>query len=179
MKFLDIILALCIAWFAFKGFRKGFVEEVFALLALLLAAWCAVPVSAFIRKVILPTTEGGYLFGLALSFLLCILIVFLAGRLFKISLNFVLPDFFDKLLGAAFGAFKVMFCAGILFYCITSADRDGKLLSEEKKAESVLFEPCRKTTAFLIPKIIDFKTFMEKSETFQKVKDKQNSATDE
>lgn len=157
MKIFDILLVLCMAWFGFQDFRKGFVDSLFSLIALLVGAWCAIPFSPLVQKILPPTTETRYLITLVLSFLVCILAVFLVGRIFKLSLNFVLPAFFDRLLGAAFGAFKVLFCAGILCYCITSVDKDGQLISEEKKAESVLFTPCEKTAGFLLPKILDFK----------------------
>lgn len=157
MKIFDLLIVLCMAWFGFQDFRKGFVDSLFSVIALLVGAWCALPFSPIIQKILPPTTETRYLITLVLSFLICITAVFLIGRLFKISLNFMLPDIFDRLLGAAFGVLKVMFCAGILCYCISAVDKDGQLLGEEKKAESVMFAPCEKTAEFLLPKILDFK----------------------
>lgn len=157
MKIFDILILCGMAWFGFQDFRKGFVDSLFSIIALLVGAWCALPFSPIVQKILPPTTETRYLITLMLSFLICITAVFLIGRLFKISLNFVLPDIFDKLLGAAFGVLKVMFCTGILCYCITAVDKDGQLLSEEKKSESILFSPCEKTAEILLPKILDFK----------------------
>lgn len=178
MKIFDILIVLCMAWFGFQDFRKGLVNSLFSIIALLIGSWCALPFSPLIQKILPPSTETRYLISLVISFLTCIVAVFLIGRLFKISLNFVLPEIFDRLLGAAFGAFKVMFCAGILCYCITAVDKKGELLSKEKQSESVMFAPCEKTAEVLLPKIIDFKSRMETDINFRKLREPAQKSTE-
>ena len=171
MRLLDFVLLAAMAWYAFKGFRKGFSGELFSIIALIVGGWCAIPFSPWVQRIITPYTETRYLISLVVSFVCCIAAVFLLGRLFKFGLNFIVPNFIDKLAGALFGAFKVMFCAGILFYCIDSADKEGKLLDNGKKAESLLFQPCAKTAAFLLPKMADFKSKLEENEQWKKMRD--------
>ena len=171
MRLLDFILLAGMAWYAFKGFRKGFSGELFSLLALIAGGWCAIPLSPLVQRLIIPYTETRYLISLVVSFVCCIAAVFLLGRLFKFGLNFIVPNFIDKLAGALFGAFKVAFCAGILFHCIDSADRNGQLLKPEKKQESLLYSPCSKTAAFLLPKIADFKSMLEENEQWKKMRE--------
>ena len=169
MRLLDFVLLAGMAWYAFKGFRKGFSGELFSLLALLVGGWCAIPASPLVQRFIVPYTETRYLISLVVSFVACIAAVFLLGRLFKFGLNFIVPPVVDKIAGGLFGAFKVMFCAGILFYCINSADKNGKILKSEKKQESLMYTPCAKTAEFLLPKLADFKSKLEENEQWKKL----------
>ena len=176
MKLIDIIIVLLLAWFAFQGFRKGLVDGVVSLLALLVGAWCAIPFSPVVQKILVPTTETRYLISLLISFLFCIVAVYMIGKLFKISLSFALPKLANQLLGAVFGALKVLLGAGIVFYCISSIDKGEKILTKEWKASSAVYAPCCKTAGMLLPKIFDFAHWAENQEGVQKHKTKNKEA---
>ena len=61
MKIFDILVALAMVWFAFQGLRKGFVDSLLSIIALLVGAWCALPFSPVVQKILPPTTETRYL----------------------------------------------------------------------------------------------------------------------
>ncbi len=176
MNLIDIVIVLLLAWFAFQGFRKGLVDGIISLLAFMIGAWCAIPFSPVVQQILVPTTETRYLLSLILSFLFCIAAVYFAGKLFKISLSVALPKLLDHLLGAVFGALKVLLGAGILFYCISSVDKREQLLTKEWKAKSAMYRPAYKTAELLLPKIFDFASWADKQENVQKIKAKNKEA---
>lgn len=172
MRILDFLIIIAMAWFGLKGFRKGLIDEIFSIIEIIIGAWFCIPVSELLQKIIVPTSEIRYLITLAISFIICVLVIYLISKIIKVSTSFVIPEIFDKLLGAVFGAFKILFLAGIIFYGIASVDNKEKILTPEAKSESKLYGTAHKSAELLLPKIKNFSTVISENETFKKINSK-------
>lgn len=152
-KIIDILIILAMVWFGYKGIKRGLILEVFSIIALLVGGWGAIYLSDITAELIGAQSETMHLLSLAITFFICILAVFLIGKLFKISVSFVISDFIDKALGFVFGVFKILFFAGIIFYYIASVDVNEKVLTANAKEKILLYKPAYITANFLLPKI--------------------------
>ena len=153
LKIIDIIIVLAMVWFGYKGIKRGLILEVFSIIALLVGGWGAIYLSNITGKLIGAESEIMHLISLAITFFICNLVVFLIGKLFKVSISFVISDFVDKALGFVFGVFKILFLAGIVFYYIVSVDVNPNVLTANAKEKLLLYKPAYVTANFLLPKI--------------------------
>lgn len=153
LKVFDILIVLTMAWFGFKGVKKGIICEVFDIIALLAGGWGAIYLNKYTLSLLGIESEMSHLISLVITFLACVVIVFIVGKLFKTSLSFIFPEAIDKLLGLVFGIFKVLFFTGIILYYTASIDKNEIFLSPDTKENMLLFKPSYKTAEFLLPKI--------------------------
>lgn len=170
MKLIDIVVVLGLAWYGFQGWKSGLIKSLISLISLIVGGIFAVPLSTRLQQILSPSTENYYLIILLGAFLLCFAGFYLIGKLFKVGFSFVLPDIVDKLLGAAFGALKVLFCAGVVFYCIESIDSIQRIFTPESKTNSIVYKPAYRTAAILLPKIMDFNTYLSNNPNVKRIK---------
>ena len=164
MKIIDSLILIALLWFAFQGFRKGFVDGIFSLLAITIGGWV---MSSFS-----DTTytwlgwEGGnsHIIASGITFLAVVIIVFILGKMVKGMINIILPNVFDKLAGTLLGGLKVMLFFGIIFYLIASVDVTEKILTQENKNASFFYKPCYSLAVFLMPQIEKLKEMRIKEE---------------
>ncbi|NLJ81582.1 MAG: CvpA family protein [Bacteroidales bacterium] len=152
-KVFDILIILTMAWFGFKGIKKGIIYEIFSIIALLAGGWGAIYLNKYTLSLLGIESEVGHLVSLVVTFLACVVIVFIVGKFLKISLSFIFPEAIDKLLGLVFGVFKVLFFAGIILYYTASIDKNEVFLGSDTKENMLLFKPSYKTAELLLPKI--------------------------
>jgi membrane protein required for colicin V production len=106
MNWLDVVLAVLLAWSVVTGFRKGFTREVIGLAsviaALILATWFYGTAASYL----LPYISSRPAAGLA-GFLLVFCGVILLGSVVSLAVRKVLKvtglSFFDRILGCGFG----------------------------------------------------------------------------
>ncbi len=170
LKIIDILIILPMIWFGYKGIKKGFIYEIIYVLALIIGAWASIYLSHITVGIIGIKTETGHLISLAITFFACIIIVFLIGKIIKAGITLIIPEFFDKILGFIFGAFKILFIAGIIFYYITSADKQEKILTANAKEKIILYQPAYASAKFLLPKIKTIRTIINEKKIVDKNK---------
>lgn len=113
MKALDILLLIILIWGAYKGFKRGFIAEIFSLGSFLVATIISVKLLDQLTKVFknwygdLGTITPYIVF--VLIFILIVVGVTLIGKLFSHLVNMTMLGGIDKLLGAALGVFKWTF----------------------------------------------------------------------
>jgi len=139
MNWIDIIVLIPLIWFAYKGFRNGFLMEVVSLAALFLGLFVSYKFSDLIALWLTGTTLAKPI-SFSLCFILTIVLVNLLGRILKRALKPVLSEFLDKGLGVLFGVLKVVLVAGVLFYFIDSVDKKEIFIKHEVKEDSVAYK---------------------------------------
>ena len=167
MKGLDIIILLAVIWFAIRGFRKGFFGELFSILAIVTGGWATVHFTDYTCSLLEWDNPNQWLLAAGIVFIAAVIAILLIGKLFKSAFNFVMPDFFDKLLGLLFGGGKVILLVGILFYFISHSDMQEKILTADRKSSSYFYAPSLKVADFLLPQ---FKKLKECEFIFEKKK---------
>ncbi len=166
MKLLDVVILLAVIWFAIKGFRKGFFSELFSILALIIGGWATVHFTDYTCSLLHWENPNKWLLAAGITFIVVVIVVLVIGKICKSLFNFVLPDFFDKLLGLIFGGGKVILLVGILFYFVSNLDVQGKVLTADRKSSSFFYAPSLKAAEFLLPQ---FKKLKERDFFLKKI----------
>ena len=60
MNYIDIIIAIVVLIFAFKGFQRGFIKEFISFVAIILGLYIASHFSIFLEKILLKITPEDY-----------------------------------------------------------------------------------------------------------------------
>lgn len=139
MNWIDIIVLIPLCWYAYRGFRNGFLMEIVSLAALFLGLFISYKFSDLISLWITGTTLAKPI-SFSLCFILTIVLVNLLGRILKRALKPVLSEFLDKGLGILFGALKVILVFGVLFYFIDTIDKKEILVKHEVKEASIAYK---------------------------------------
>ncbi|MBT1706003.1 CvpA family protein [Chryseosolibacter indicus] len=124
MSWIDIIIILLIAFGAFKGYRDGFLVELFSLLGIvlgILGGFKLLGVSLIylsehfnIDEKILPYVAFGAVF------IIILLVVSLIGKALKASIEKSFLGRIDEMAGAALGLIKTAFVLSVFFWIVGS-----------------------------------------------------------
>lgn len=109
MNVLDLFILLPIAYFAYKGFTAGFIQEVLSIVGIILAVFLTFaymkPVSAFLEAFISNPDTATVVAGLIL-FIGTIAIVQAIGVVVRKFLELIHLNIINRLAGLCFGALK-------------------------------------------------------------------------
>ena len=124
MSTIDIALIIIFLIGAFGGYRKGFLQELFSLVGIMLgilagfklmgAAIVMLSNHYTINDKVLPYVAFG------IVFLIVVVIVSLLGRLLKSSIEKTVLGNADQLAGSVLGLFKTAFMVSVLLWITTS-----------------------------------------------------------
>ena len=122
---LDILVLTLIIFSVVMSAMKGFIREVFGLativLAILLSAWTYRPASGLFKDVV-KTENLALFFGFSVVFVGTLLAGFLIIGLITKFTKFAKLQWFDRLLGAAFGFVRGWALGSIIFLGLTAFD---------------------------------------------------------
>ncbi|MBR1513922.1 MAG: CvpA family protein [Bacteroidales bacterium] len=152
MNYLDIIIALLLFLFGWKGWRKGLIIEVVTLLAFGVGIYGAMHFSDFTAAHLKDFMEidPKYLNTVAfvLTFILLVIVVNLIGRLVTKAVQAMNLTFFNKLGGFLFGAAKGVLLCSTFVLVLNNLQMIG-LVKEEIKQGSYLYPYVEKTVPYL------------------------------
>ncbi|MDR2970549.1 MAG: CvpA family protein [Bacteroidales bacterium] len=139
MNYLDIIFLIPFLWFGYKGFTHGLIREFVTLAALILGIYSAFIFTDMIEKWInIPDFPKEAYF--AVTFLLVLIVVFLLGRLVEKIIKIILPEIVNNILGALFGAAKVIVFFSAAIYFLNSVDSKHVIITEKNKEKSFSYK---------------------------------------
>jgi len=159
MKIIDTLILVALLWFAFQGFRKGFVDGIFSLLAIIAGGWAMASFSNTTYTLMGLEGENIRIVASGLTFIAVVIIVFMIGKIVKGIIRIVVPEVLDKLAGALLGGLKVLLFFGVIFYLVASVDVTEKIITQENKEASFFYKPSFFVANFLIPRIETLKEF--------------------
>lgn len=158
MNYIDIILLIPIIWFAYQGFKRGFVVELASLVALILGIYAALYFSgyavAFLQNNFNIDPDYVPVIAFIITFIIVVVIVHFAGKLLEKIINLVAMGFLNKLAGGIFGVLKAAVFLSILILIINHFSDD--LISNEKKKGSMLYPPVEAIAPTLWDKFKDW-----------------------
>ena len=152
MNYLDIIIAIILFLFGFKGLRKGLIIEVVTLLAFGVGIYGAMHFSDFTAEHLqeVMSIDPKYLNTVAfvLTFILLVIVVNIIGRLIKNMIKALNLGFFDRLGGFVVGVAKgVLLCSAVVLV-FNNLQFTG-LIKEDVKKDSYLYPYIEKTVPYL------------------------------
>jgi membrane protein required for colicin V production len=158
MNALDMILAIPLLWFAWKGFSRGFISEVASLAALIAGAWLASQFSWFVGDHLgkLFNIESKYisLVSFAITFAAVVLLMNLAGKLATKLAKLAALGLPNRLAGALFGFLKTAFILSVVIFFYQKLDPKTALIPNDLRKESLIWEPITGMAPVLLPKLV-------------------------
>ena len=168
MNYLDIIILVPMAWAAYRGFTKGFIIEIFGLLALAVGIYGSIHFSDYtavwLREEFEMSSEFLPVISFSLTFLALVIVVHLLGKTVEKVAHIASLKLANKLFGSLFGLLKAALILSAVLIVLKNIDAKAQFLPQDKIKESLLFEPVHNLVAWLIPAIED-------SELYQSSKD--------
>lgn len=151
--YLDIIIALPLAWGMFRGFRRGLIIELCTLMALILGVYGAAAfgdvAGEYLQEQFNTDPRLSRVIAFTVVFILIVVVVFIFGKILERLIKLVALGLFNKLFGMLFGGLKfALILSGVLFI-VSGFPLTENLISGKTRQESYLYEP----VAGLAPKL--------------------------
>mgnify|MGYP000562854965 CR=1 FL=1 len=121
MNYLDILLVLPLIYGGWRGFKKGFIIELFTLLALLVGIYAGIHFSDYVSNALSEqgvTTKYLPVIAFTITFLGVGAMVFFGGKALERVIKLVALSPLNKIAGLIFGALKMLYLAGGLLMII-------------------------------------------------------------
>lgn len=163
MEIIDLIILIPLIYGAWKGFKKGFIMELFTILALLVGLYAAFHFSDKITEMIVGKTheKPGYL--PAISFLLLFLavgaMVYFGGKALEQVLKIAQLSFLNKGIGALIGILKWGYLIGCVFVFIQSIDTNERFITKNNKEKAILYPAVTGLVSITIPGVTKTRIF--------------------
>ncbi len=159
MNYIDIILLILILLSAINGFRKGFIEELAGLAALILGIWAALQFSGLIAQLITENFDYQSRFlsviAFLVTFIIVLIIVNIIGAMVSKLIKSIHLGFLNQLAGLVFGVVKGALVLSVFLVVFNKLDQDVHLISKEAKQNSRMYEPVKNFAPSVFP-FLDF-----------------------
>mgnify|MGYP003147717766 CR=1 FL=1 len=160
MSIVDIILGVILLFAFYTGVKKGLFVTLASLVGLVAGVFGAIYFShyaaAFLSNSFNWSEQTTNLVSFAVTFLVIVLVISLAGKLLTKIADFAALGLINKLLGGIFNAVKFAFIISVIFMFVNASESvSGFMISEEKKADSVLYEPVASLAPWVLPNILE------------------------
>lgn len=183
MNLLDILILIPIGFGIWRGFKKGFIIELFTFLALFIGLYTGIHFSDgtanFLQEQFSITSEYLPTIAFTVTFLLIGAMVYFAGVAIEKAVKAVSLSLPNRLLGSLLGGFKMLLFVGTAIILLESYDEKSDIISEETKENSLLFLPVENTTASLIPALKNSTIFLKNALKDKALLDRLKKSKDE
>ncbi|PID90387.1 MAG: colicin V production CvpA [Bacteroidetes bacterium] len=154
MAISDIIILVVLAFFGIMGFRKGFVDQVLSIVAILVGIWATIHLSDVVAAKLTEqfdlSNDHMWAWSFLVTFGMAVGLVFLAGRLVTKLLEAVSLGIINRLVGLAFGLVKGVLIVSVVLVALTLV----RVVDEEP--EGKLIGPVRSVASLVFPSIRDY-----------------------
>lgn len=165
MNYLDILIIIPLIIGGWRGFKKGFIIEIFTLLAMLVGIYAGIHFSDLMANVLREnlglTSEYLPAIAFTVTLLLVGAMVYFAGKLIEKAVKVVALGTVNKIAGLVFGLIKVWFILSAILVMLEAYDHQNQFIPKDLKTNSLLYEPVKNTSLKTIPAL-------EESEMFEK-----------
>ncbi len=153
MNFLDLLLAIPIGWFVYRGIKRGLIFELFSLLGLIVGIYAAIKFSAFISEKIAIEGEYSILITFFITFVAVVLLSMFLGKCVEGFIKVMKMGVLNNILGGTLGLLKAVCIISILLYYITLIDSKHVIISKSVEEKSLFYQPIEKAGNLLIGNI--------------------------
>ena len=167
MGLLDILLGIPLIWGLWKGLKNGLFMEIASIVALIAGIYGAIHFSYITGNYLSEHLEWDErnmsIIAFVITFVLIISIVHLAGKLLTKVANFAMLGLLNKVAGGIFGILKVAILLGAAFIFFDRMDSTFKLLDDETKKQSILYQPIKDIGALIFENVLKTKVLPKES----------------
>ncbi|MCH2229035.1 MAG: CvpA family protein [Crocinitomicaceae bacterium] len=155
MNFIDFIFMGLLIYAAWRGFKKGFIIELFSFLALFIGLYAGIHFSDVASNSLKNAFNVSSEYLPAISFTIVFLIigalVYFGGKALEKVVSVVQLSLANKFLGVFFSMLKMTFVFGGIILLMESYDEKGDFISEKTKKVSLVYYPVKKIVTVSIP----------------------------
>jgi membrane protein required for colicin V production len=173
MNYLDIIIAIPMIWFGWKGFGKGLIIELASLISLALGIYIAIRFAHYaavkLKSAVNISDEYINLTAFILTFIAVVALVFLFAKVLEGALKMVSLSVMNKLVGMAFGMLKIALIISSFIYIINRFDKQQTFLTFEVRQKSLLFQPVEKLAPVVFP-YLKIDTLIQEADSLTKIR---------
>lgn len=163
MGFLDIILAMLLAYGLFKGLKNGFFVEIASLVALIAGLFGAIHFSYITGEYLSQYLdwEEQYiaLTSFIATFVIIVILIHFIGRFLSKVTDFTLLGILNKIAGGVFGALKTAVIVGALLIYFDKMNSSANIVKPETIGSSVLYTPLKDIGGFVFGKVLNRRGF--------------------
>ncbi len=141
MNLLDIILAVPMCFFIYKGWKRGFIFELAALVGVVLGCWAAIHFSTWVAGILKIKGEGTVLIAFFITFAAVVAASFFLGKAVEGFIKMVKANGLNKILGAVMGMLKIVCILAVLLNYILIIDQHQGVITPKVQQESLFFRP--------------------------------------
>ncbi len=131
MNWLDIVLAIPLLWFTYKGIRNGLVIELASLGALIIGVFVALHFSFYVEDYLRDNFDVAETYlsiiSFAITFIIVAVLIHLAGKLIHKLIQIVALGLLNRLAGGLFGFIKAALILSVILYFVNAFDTDSKI----------------------------------------------------
>jgi membrane protein required for colicin V production len=162
MSIIDIVLAALLLFGIIRGFFKGLFVELASVVALILGIYGAIHFSYFAADLLESkvdwSTKTINIVAFAITFVIIVLAISLAGKALTKLADFVFLGFLNKLAGGVFGGLKIGLILSVLLIVFNKLNNTLPFMEKEDLEESVLYEPVKSLAPMIFPTLIKSET---------------------
>jgi membrane protein required for colicin V production len=155
MNYIDIVLVLLLVFSAIGGFKNGLIVELASLAALILGIWGAIHFSYVTSEFLIENlnfnSEHLPVISFIVTFVVIVILVHIVANVVDKMVETVMLGFVNKLAGLVFGVLKTALILSIVLLIFDKIDENVKILPENAKAESRMYEPIRGFAPSIFP----------------------------
>ncbi|MBR5092831.1 MAG: CvpA family protein [Bacteroidales bacterium] len=141
MQLIDILLAIPLLFFIYKGWKKGLVREVATLVGLLAGIWACVHLSQQVAVWLNLDSENAILIAFIVTFVAVLVLTYLLGRCVEGLLKAAKLSLLNRLAGALLGTVKALCILAVLLNYVVMFDKQEVVIKPEAKENSLLYKP--------------------------------------
>ncbi|MDD4149144.1 MAG: CvpA family protein [Bacteroidales bacterium] len=155
MSIFDIVIAIIICYFGYKGFKNGLIKELGSLVALIAGVFVAIRFSDLLNSILTDKTniDSGYvpIISFAMIFIAVIVLVLVFSKILDRFIKVIKLNWLNKIGGIFFSLSKTMVILGGLFFLILQLNNKTGLISPELFNKSLLYKPFVQAFEFAFP----------------------------
>ncbi len=155
MNYLDLLILLPLTYAAWTGFRKGFVIEVFTLLAFFFGIYAGVHFSDYTAEKLAGEIDINTVYMPAISFTITFLVVgalvFFAGKAVEKLVQVTALSPMSKMGGLVFGVLKMLLIISVLLSIVESYSEKNDMIPKETREKSILYQPVKTLSLYTVP----------------------------
>ncbi|MFT4682617.1 MAG: membrane protein required for colicin V production [Flavobacteriales bacterium] len=174
MNVFDIICLILLTYAGWKAFRKGFIIEIFGILALFAGIYGGIyfsdGVARWLSENVKMKDEWLPAAAFTATFLIVLIAVYFLGRMITKLLDIASLSLVNKIAGAFFGVLKWALIISVALMLFHPLNEQVELISKETKESSLLYQPIHDLSSTVIPalKESDFYKYLQEQEWITK-----------
>ena len=158
MNIIDIVLASLLLFGLVIGYRKGLFIELTSLVGLVLGVYGAIHFSYFLSNFLESKVKWDasmiQVIAFAGTFIIIVMALVFLGKALTTIAETIMLGFFNKVLGAIFGALKYALIISVVLIIFSEFNKTFKFMDKSKTHDSVLYEPVKNFAPLIFPKLV-------------------------